>query len=1298
MTDSVSKTNSSKQPLDPWDRLGTSHAVCDCATALAAMPDHADLLEFNLMLSRRRYRRGRKGAGRRIGLYRGAAGDRGGADRPAWAGPAEEVLLVDPLLVPANTDLPSQGFEVTEPDGLPGRALDLIRAQPLDALVLQGFERSAVLLGLLYKLVWDTRVIVLDPAGAAAVSAGCDAAALTAWLPGREMPAQEVIAREVAALFDAVCSPDAADEVRRALDAEHPVPALEALFATTGQEAVFRSLGGWHMFSPDTRLAVAPGTSRLVPSVLAVPDWPPPTVAPGPARVQRIVVYTVCTGNSPPPPHACAVTGVRAVLLTDRPALDAPGWEVLPFDGMGLSPARAAFVAQMLPHRFLPEHDISVWVTPGRVLGGADLPAAVVAVLGDAVLAAPEHPDSAHDLVEAAIKAKRTSKGRALVLRQTLRTLAVPSEHTLPDTGLLIRRDSAMMRQINALWLRETMQGADLPAATLAAVLWRAEVPLRRIAGVALEAFAAGGADAGPAATREGDWDCAGHPDLADMASDRGIGASQQALSETLAVMRRKAAKDGTLAITNGRMSAICAALLELDLLGVEEFNTARRTLANTLFDQTSVPALGSRRVAYIPNSPMPTAAANNVHVMKMCAALAGQGCDVTVYSERDPEWVGDDASLRGQFGLAHAFPLVLVEKDKRGRENLLYRLVRQAIADGCCHIYTRSLSVAYYACLADIPVIFEEHKLPKDTDLAQYRFILRSPALLRFVVISAALARFFGGLHHDAAGKIAVLHDAADPVVPDAVPPFVLQDLPGTQISLGYVGHLYPGKGAELSVEIARAMPHVGVHMLGGTDEDVARWRDETRDLPNIVFYGHRPHGDVPGFIEAIDACIAPFLRHVGVSGGGPNVADVFSPLKIFEYMAHGKPIVTSDLPVLREVLTHGETALMCDPDTPDSFVAAIDALRADPDEAWAMGARAREHFQTHYTWSRRAELVRDMLFARSAPDPCLPPVYKAPAASVSGAAALFPAPPLVRWDFGLDQSGWAYGINTRRITARIDSLAHVFAADDPEVRTPPDVALAFDLTIMRKPRFRDCGARRRILRVGGPNPLRACIGGDDGKLAEVLRGADAIIALSPQLRDRLAPLHPRVCFIPNGIDLLEFHPLRRFRWPDRLFTVGVAASMASEAERNLKGYHFAQEACSAAGAELLMIGRGINHVPHERLIEDFYARIDVLLHPVDAGKEASSNVIMEALAIGIPVVTTRHAGFHGGALTHGQEGLIMRRNSADLAAALAALRDDPALRETLAAGGRAFAERHHDIDVVARQYEQVIHACLEN
>lgn len=302
------------------------------------------------------------------------------------------------------------------------------------------------------------------------------------------------------------------------------------------------------------------------------------------------------------------------------------------------------------------------------------------------------------------------------------------------------------------------------------------------------------------------------------------------------------------------------------------------------------------------------------------------------------------------------------------------------------------------------------------------------------------------------------------------------------------------------------------------------------------------------------------------------------------------------------------------------------------------------------------------------------------------------------ILWLYGSDQqSGWAYGVNAQRLAARLGKYRHFLGAKSRKRFMRYDLKFCFDLLIARSRTARKARAQASVLRVGGPAPLLQAAGGGREGLGARLDGFDGVIVLSPELQEMLRDLHPRVYFIPNGLDLEEWSPAALApRDPQRPFRAGMAASLRNEAERELKGYPIAAEACAVADVPLLAVGRGANLVPHERMIEDFYAQIDVLVHPTGAGKEGCSNVIMEALALGIPVITTRDAGMHGQLLESGREAMVVPRSALDIAAALRALRADAALRRSLAADGRRFAERVHDLNAVARQYEAVFDSVL--
>lgn len=90
------------------------------------------------------------------------------------------------------------------------------------------------------------------------------------------------------------------------------------------------------------------------------------------------------------------------------------------------------------------------------------------------------------------------------------------------------------------------------------------------------------------------------------------------------------------------------------------------------------------------------------------------------------------------------------------------------------------------------------------------------------------------------------------------------------------------------------------------------------------------------------------------------PNHVDA-QPNKMFEYMSAGLPVIASDFPLWREIVTDAECGLLVDPMKPEQIAEAMDWILENPDEAQRMGENGRKASQTTYTWSAEADkLVR--------------------------------------------------------------------------------------------------------------------------------------------------------------------------------------------------------------------------------------------------------------------------------------------------------------------------------------------------
>jgi glycosyltransferase involved in cell wall biosynthesis len=363
-------------------------------------------------------------------------------------------------------------------------------------------------------------------------------------------------------------------------------------------------------------------------------------------------------------------------------------------------------------------------------------------------------------------------------------------------------------------------------------------------------------------------------------------------------------------------------------------------------------------RILYLSISYVPSRSASSVHAMKMCAALARAGHDVELVTKGTPQRQEPGVDDVFEHYGVDRFRVTPVSRPPHRGGGLVYlgqvsRLLRERRAVDL--VYSRDLVAAWRAAAGGHRVIFEAHGLPQGLQRWFARRLVRAAGLQRLVFISRALEELWRseGLL-DAPVQTLVAHDAADPM------PTGESSTAGASgpLRAGYVGHLYGGRGVELILAVARALPEVEFHLVGGRERELAAWQAQA--VPrNVQFHGFVPPGELPALYRGFDVLLMPYQRSVSVRSGASDTARWMSPMKMFEYMATGKAIVSSDLPVLREVLEHDANALLVDPEDASAWVEALKQLAREPALRARLGERALADFERHYTWSARAESV---------------------------------------------------------------------------------------------------------------------------------------------------------------------------------------------------------------------------------------------------------------------------------------------------------------------------------------------------
>ncbi|MCK5702402.1 MAG: glycosyltransferase, partial [Cyclobacteriaceae bacterium] len=155
--------------------------------------------------------------------------------------------------------------------------------------------------------------------------------------------------------------------------------------------------------------------------------------------------------------------------------------------------------------------------------------------------------------------------------------------------------------------------------------------------------------------------------------------------------------------------------------------------------------------------------------------------------------------------------------------------------------------------------------------------------------------------------------------------------------------------------LDAAAKLPKVQFLFVGGQPADIKRISEiiAQNGSENVTLTGFIDNAELPNYQAACDALLMPYQLNVSGSSGG-DIGKYLSPMKMFEYLAVGRPILSSDLPVLREVLNQ-DNSILLEPSDADSWVAAINQLQKDSGLRNKLSANARVTAQ-NYSWQSRA------------------------------------------------------------------------------------------------------------------------------------------------------------------------------------------------------------------------------------------------------------------------------------------------------------------------------------------------------
>lgn len=386
------------------------------------------------------------------------------------------------------------------------------------------------------------------------------------------------------------------------------------------------------------------------------------------------------------------------------------------------------------------------------------------------------------------------------------------------------------------------------------------------------------------------------------------------------------------------------------------------------------------RSVAVLRAGWLPTRQANGIQTVRMAEAFAALGLRVSLYylpQPRSPENITKYYDIKMPINLKR-FPRAILPLRKHFKLNGKWSaipsfvhaflwsgwVVQLASREAASFYFVREPMLAWWLGLRNLPTVFEIHHdyTVGGIENPFIRPACGRPSIKSVVAVTEHmrndLVNFFGVPRE----KTFALPNGVDP---QRFSNGCTRDVARYQLGLApearvvvYTGQLFGEKGVDVLVRAAALLKDVTVVIVGGDPVNKDRLGRLTREMgaQNVTLVNHVPPTEVNSYLKAANVLVLPHSAKVNES------AKYTCPLKLFEYMAAGVPVVASDLPSIREVVRHGENAWLVKPDDPQALAQGIYSILRNDDVAQKLARQATTDIQS-YTWERRAsEIVKRM------------------------------------------------------------------------------------------------------------------------------------------------------------------------------------------------------------------------------------------------------------------------------------------------------------------------------------------------
>ena len=313
-------------------------------------------------------------------------------------------------------------------------------------------------------------------------------------------------------------------------------------------------------------------------------------------------------------------------------------------------------------------------------------------------------------------------------------------------------------------------------------------------------------------------------------------------------------------------------------------------------------------KICYLANTGIPSTNASSIQIVKMCEAFSELKNQVTLIATNS-----SSGNIFNFYNIKTKFKLKRIKYFKKfplGIKFYLFSIlsILESMKFKPDIYITRNFFTCFLLTLIKKKTILElHHDLNSESRIIRFIIknydFLNSKYLIKLIAITNSVKNYYINNHSIKSNKIIVLPSGS------SIKENFKYKIDKKKLNIGYFGSLYKSRGLNLIIKLAMIDPENNYYIYGSKKQ--AKLSFSKKIKKNLFLNDHVPYKKIPKILMNMDLLLMPYTSSITVAGDVGDITKYTSPLKLFDYLSVGRPIMCSNFKVLKEIISENKNAI---------------------------------------------------------------------------------------------------------------------------------------------------------------------------------------------------------------------------------------------------------------------------------------------------------------------------------------------------------------------------------------------------